>query len=74
MMVKSFPDASFHEIHSRCGYLSDVMEAPATAVGLQVVPSWLVSPARCCCGGFWAATYLPLHAQSRLGLDGLSAN
>ena len=38
MMVKSFPDASFPEIHSQCGYLSDIMEARATAVGLLGLP------------------------------------
>ena len=38
----------------------DVTGARATAVGLRVVPSRLVSPARCCCGGFWAATHCPI--------------
>ena len=36
----------------------DVTENRATAVGLRVAPSRLVSPARCCCGSLWAATHL----------------
>ena len=37
----------------------DVTGARATAVGLRVAPSRLVSPARCYCGGLWAVTRLP---------------
>ena len=47
----------------------------ATVVGLWVVPnSRLVSPARCCCGGFWAATHLPLHSPSSLSLEQLGVS
>ena len=45
-----------------------------TAVGLQVVPRRLVSLARCCSGGFRAATHLPpksIFSWAALGLDGL---
>ena len=49
MMIKSHPDASLPEIHSQCGYLSGVVEARATNVGLWVFPNRLVSLARCCC-------------------------
>ena len=47
----------------------DVTGARATAVGLRVAPSRLVSPARCCCGGFWAATHLHPRSPSFMSLD-----
>ena len=48
----------------------DVPGARATAVGLRVAPSRLVFPARCCCGGFWAATHFPPpRSPSSMSLD-----
>ena len=41
----------------------EITGARATEVGLRVAPSRLVSLARCCCGGFWAATHLPPCSQ-----------
>ena len=47
----------------------DVTGAWATVVGLRVATSRLVSPARCCCRGFWAATHLPLSVRLRCPLS-----
>ena len=49
----------------------DVPGARAAAVGLRVAPSRLVSPARCCCGSFWAATHLPPRSPSSMSLEEL---
>ena len=51
----------------------DVTGARATAVGLRVAPSRLVSPARCCCRGFWAATHLPPAVRLRCPLTALGS-
>ena len=62
----------FHRcFHPIVAIYLDFSGAWATVVGLRVAPSRLVSPARFCCGGFWAATHLPPRSLSSMSLEQL---
>ena len=49
----------------------DVTGARATAVGLRVTPSRLVSPARCCCGAFGLPPICLSRSPSSMSLEQL---
>ena len=52
-----------------CGFRQDDRKVSGDESYFLGLSSRLVSPARCCCEGFWAATHLPFHSPSSMSLE-----